>query len=244
MTYPSHQLPGRLYCLLLQPMASGQNLQPFGNIKIHLCHRKFFQNLFQNPMNIFPLQLLTIDRHYRHGMLLLELSCQACRFFRIRTVGIEKHQKWLADILQLLNCRVLCRYVCFPLQISKRAIRGYYNPDGGMILDNLTGTDLRRLGKRDLFFKPRSLHQTFSLIFYMTGSAIYHETHTVNQPHLGLNSLRRLYQSGFLGNELWLCSHDGLPCRALGQLIPCLIFPVLILHLRKHQLFHKTLDKG
>ena len=59
-------IPGRLDHLGLKPMGGRQDLQPFGNMEIHLSHRKLLQDALQDMENILLLELLAVYRQHRY----------------------------------------------------------------------------------------------------------------------------------------------------------------------------------
>ena len=67
---------GGLDHLGLQPVALRQDLQPFGNMEIHLSHRKLLQDALQDMENIILFQLFAVDRHNLHSVFFLKLRGQ------------------------------------------------------------------------------------------------------------------------------------------------------------------------
>jgi hypothetical protein len=112
-----------------------------------------------------------------------------------------------------------------------------------MVTDHLSGTNLRRHGKGNAFFKPGCLHQAFLLILHVSAGPFGHKSHTVHQPHLHRGIFSQINAGRFLGNKFGLRGHDGLSCRALWQFIPGPVLLMLIGDTGQYHLLHKPFDK-
>ena len=112
-----------------------------------------------------------------------------------------------------------------------------------MILNDLPGSDLRRLGKRNFFFCPGRFHHTFLTVLHVPGRTIYHIADTVDEAHTGFHSFLKLNSGSLLRNKLRLCRGYGFSPGTLWKLIYRTFLFKFIGHIRKHHFFHKPLDK-
>ena len=112
-----------------------------------------------------------------------------------------------------------------------------------MVPDHLSRPNFRRLGERDLIIVPGRLHETFLPVFRMSRSTFHHKTHTVDEPHLRPDPLRKLQLRRLLRDKLRLRGHDRLPRSTLGKLIPGLGLFLSVREVREHKKLHKPLDK-
>ena len=112
-----------------------------------------------------------------------------------------------------------------------------------MILNDLSGSNLCRLGKRYFFFCPGRFHHALRTVLHVPGCALHHITDTVNQAHTGFDSLLNLNSGCFLRNKLRLGRGYGFSPGTLWKFIYRTLLFKFIGHIRKHHFFHKPLDK-
>ena len=148
------------------------------------------------------------------------------------------------QLFQLLDGFLLRRYVVFPFQFPEAAVRGHHNPYRGMVVDNLFGSDFRRLGKGDLIVKPGRFHQTLFLILHVPGSAVHHKAHTVHQTHLDIHIAAQGDLGRLLGYEFGFRSSYGFSSRTLGKFILCAYFFRFVGNVWQYHQIHKAFDEG
>ena len=83
-----HHVLGGLNNLGFQPVACRQDLQPFGDIEIHLRNREFLQHAFQDMIDVILFQLFTVHRHNGHAVFLPHILGQGRGLIGIRPYGV------------------------------------------------------------------------------------------------------------------------------------------------------------
>ena len=110
-------------------------------------------------------------------------------------------------------------------------------------MDHFSCAHFRCMCKRDLFFKPGSLHHPLCIFFQMPRCPFYHIAYTVDQPEFQVQVFLQMNDCRFLRNEFRFGCHNCFSGTGLWQFISCPCLFMLILHIRQHQHIHKSLDK-
>ncbi len=143
-----------------------------------------------------------------------------------------------------MNNPFLRRDIVGTLNITDGAVRSHYNPDGGMIYNDLPGPYFGRLFEGYLIVKPGSSYHTRLFILFVTQCPFNCIPHTVNQTSLKAQALLRGYFDGFVGDEFGFGGCDGFPSTTLGKFIYS-PFPIIyVLDIGDDHELHETLDKG
>ena len=229
--------------LLFQPVVARQDLQPFGDRKPDLRHGEFLQDRGKDTGDVLFFQLLAVHGHHADPVFLRQLPCRAGGRFGVRFFAVQKHDKRLSQLFQLMDGLLLRRYVRFPGDFPERAVGRHNDADRRMVGDDLLCAQLCRLGERDFVIEPGRLYQTLLVVFDVAGCAFYHIADAVDQAYLGLQAVLQPYDSRFLGHKLGLRGHDRLAGRTLRQLIPRALHAVNVLHIRQNHQIDEALYK-
>ena len=90
-----HDLPHSFHNIGLHPVPCGKHFHPAGHIKFHSCKGKFIQHILKDLIDVFFLQLLTVDRLYGNAVFIFHLFGKLPCFFTVRLCGIEQNHKRL-----------------------------------------------------------------------------------------------------------------------------------------------------
>ena len=224
-------------------MIHRKHIHPFREIKFHCCQRKFIQDFFQKAINIFLFQLLAVHRHHGHIVFLPDFLRYLSGLLGIRFLAVHQHKEGFSGLFQRQDCLLFRSQIIASGKFPDTAVRSDHKTDGGMIPHDFIRADLCRLGKRNLFLRPGSLHHALRIFFHVSRRTVDHISHTVDQPYRYFNIIIQSHLCRFVGNKLWLRSGNGLTSRALRQFILCPHSGMFILHIGQHHFIHKALDK-
>ncbi len=77
----------------------------------------------------------------------------------------------------------------------------------------------------------------------MSGGALHHIAHTVNQTHFHIDAVTNLDLCCLLWYKFRLCGRDGAPAAALWQFVLRACPLMLIFNLRQYHQIHKSFNK-
>ena len=158
--------------------------------------------------------------------------------------AVQDQDKGLADLLQLPHHPLLRLLVGLPAQVGDAAVGGDHQPDGGMIGDDLSGTDLRRLLKGNVVVEPGGMHHPGRAVLLGAQRALHQIAHAVHHAHPDGGLIVQRDADRLAGHEFGLGGHDGLAAAALGQLVGEPLPPGARRHAAQDQLLHHAGDQG
>ena len=158
--------------------------------------------------------------------------------------GVQQHQKRLTDLLQFPDDTFLRLQIVLPGNVCDGTVGGDDDAHGGVVGDDLTGADLRRLGHGDLVVVPRGHHHAGRQIFELAHGAGHHVAHAVDEPHGEGHVILQSDADSLLRHELWLRGHDGAAGAALRQFILRPVAAVRIVDVGQDLRLHEALDEG
>ena len=152
---------------LPQRMLFFQCQDPPGQIYPDLPDRELIQHRGQDAADIRLRQLQAVDRHHRNAVFFLQLLRHFPHPGRCGIGGIEQHHKGLLNGFQLFDDPLFRFFVLLRGDVADGAVGGDHQPDGGMFLNDLTGADLGRHIKGDLFVEPGRYHHTGTVVLHI-----------------------------------------------------------------------------
>ena len=112
-----------------------------------------------------------------------------------------------------------------------------------MVVNDLIRADACCLRKRNFRIRPGRFYHTLRIFFHVTGGALHHVAHTVNEPYLCLHVPAKMHGGSFLRNEFRLRGRNGFSSRTLRQFVLCPFLFMLIFHKGKHTDIHEAFNK-
>ena len=209
------QLSGHLPDLpvqgLLQPVVGRQVHHPGGDLQRRLLQREAHQHLPQNSRDVLLIQLQAVHRRHRHPIAFLQLGPQGLCRRAFWALAVQHHHKWLIDGLQFPHHPGLGFLVLRPGDLRNAAVGGDHQPYGGMLIDDLAGTHLRRHVEGDLLIVPGGHHHAGLLVFNVAQRTGHNIPHTVDHPHPQADVPLQRDADRFLRNEFRFGGHNGAP---------------------------------
>ena len=229
---------------LLHRMGPLQRIQPPGQMHMDLMEGELIQQCLHQFPDPFPIQALAVADMGFNAMLLPDPVLYSLGLRRFWLPGIDDDQKGLAGGAHILNGPPLRDQVVPCRDLRDAAVGGHHQPQGAMLLHDLLGAQLCRLGHGDLVVEPGGGDHPGHPLIVGTHCSLHHIAHRVNKPHLHPadavgRDLRRL-----LGNKFRLRGHNDPAGTALGQFIPGPLLLIRVFNARDHQLLHDPFDQG
>ena len=158
--------------------------------------------------------------------------------------GVEQDHKGLSQGLQLRDDPLLRLQVVLPWNIGDGAVGGDDYRHGGVLLNNLSGADLRCLRHGHLPVRPGGHHHPGRPVLELPHGPLDHIAYTVDEPHGKGGAPLQGDLHRLLGDELGLRRHDGPAAAGLGQLVDGPLPAIDVVDVGDDTGLHKSLDKG
>ena len=162
----------------------GQGVHPGRQKQIQLLQRELIEDAFQNVVDLLPAQLQAVGRHTGHVVALGNVRPDGLGPLRARVGRVEQHHKGFAQFLQFGDYPLLRLQIVLPGDVGDGPVGDHCDGDGGVVGDDLPGTDFRRLRHGNLVVKPGGGDHALGLPLHLAHGPLDHITHTVDKPHL------------------------------------------------------------
>ena len=221
-----------------------QRVQKRRSVEFNHLQRERIQDFGQKSRQHAFRHMQQIDDHRFDAVCRFNLFRRFLRQIAIRISRIQQHNIGFAGFLYGLHALRFRFRIVFPRDIGNRAVRQNHDPDGGMVLDHLACSDLRRPLERNLLLVPRCADHARFAFFLRPDRAGHQKAHAVYEPHAGGHRFVQTDLDRFIRNKLRLCRHDRFARSALRQFVDQAISCRFVFNIRYHQKLGKTFDES
>ena len=229
--------------LLFEPMRVRQAHKPARHTNPHILDREFKQRRLNDARDIVAVELKAVRRDCRHAVFSLDFRLDRLCLGRGGISRVHDHDKGLVYARQLLNHTPLRVNIGAAIQVGDAAVAGHYEPDIGMVENDLFRAELRRALEGHRLVGPGGVDHTRAVLLGITARAVDHVAHAVNQPHPHMRIVAQIYLDSLVRDELRLGGHNRPARRRLRKLISGAHRLMLISDIGDYEVIHKSFDE-
>ena len=158
-----------------------KGIHPGRKGQVQFLEGDLIEDRFDDIRHIALVPLQAVDRHTCHvvpgGDIVSDGPCP----LRLGAGRVEQHQEGLTQLLQFRNDPVFRFQIVLSGNIRDGSVGGDDNADGGVLRNDLSGADLRRLRHRNLMVEPRRGDHPGHIVLELSRRTRDHVAHAVDE---------------------------------------------------------------